>query len=146
LERELAAHPVKLELPKEPVLARFDFYLVQHALANLLVNAAIHTPPGTAIEVRAETTDECLLVTVADRGPGIPKEILPRIFEKFVRAPNAPTGGSGLGLTIAKGFIEAQGGTIAAANRPGGGAQFTLRLPRIEKPSESQPIDEHRKE
>jgi len=85
------------------MLARFDFSLVQHALANLLINAATHTPPGTTIEVRAQFAEDCLVLTVADRGPGIPSELLPRIFDKFVRAPNAPAGGSGLGLTIARG-------------------------------------------
>jgi two-component system, OmpR family, sensor histidine kinase KdpD len=70
-----------------------------------------------------------LTISVADHGPGIPQELLARVFDKFFRVPNSPTGGSGLGLTIAKGFIEAQGGTIAAANRPGGGAIFSLGLP-----------------
>jgi len=128
----LAAHPVKSELPPQPMLVRCDFSLMQHALANLLVNAAVHTPPGTAIEVQAEFADGSVVLSVADRGPGIAPEMMPRIFDKFFRAPSAPTGGSGLGLTIAKGFIEAQGGTITAANRPGGGALFSLRLPQSE--------------
>ncbi|MDB6036174.1 MAG: two-component system sensor histidine kinase KdpD [Verrucomicrobiales bacterium] len=133
LQRELSEHPVKMEIPAEPMLVRLDFTLLQHALANLLVNAATHTPRGTPIDVQARFAENALLVIVADRGPGIPPEILPRIFDKFFRAPNAPTGGSGLGLTIAKGFVEAQGGTITAANRPGGGAIFTLNLPQTEK-------------
>jgi two-component system sensor histidine kinase KdpD len=74
--------------------------------------------------------DSSLLLSVADRGPGIPTELLPRVFEKFFRAPNAAAGGSGLGLTIAKGFMEAHGATIIAANRPSGGAIFTLRFPQ----------------
>ncbi len=134
LERELSGHPVKLELPNEPMLVRLDFSLVQHALANLLVNAATHTPSGTPIEVQARLDCNTLILSVADRGPGIPLELLPRMFEKFIRAPHAPTGGSGLGLTIAKGFIEAQGGKISADNRPGGGAMFALSLPQSEKP------------
>lgn len=134
LPRDLAAHPVKTELPEEPMLVRLDFSLVQHAFTNLLTNAATHTPAGTPIEIRASLEDDLLILSVADQGPGIAPELLPRIFDKFFRAPDAPTGGSGLGLTIAKGFIEAQGGTITAANRPGGGAVFTLRLPQREKP------------
>ncbi len=129
LQRELSKHPVTLCLRPEPLLARCDFSLLQHALANLLVNAACHTPPGTSIELKAELRDGSAALVVADRGPGIAPELLPRIFDKFVRSPSAPAGGSGLGLTIAKGFIEAQGGTIAAANRPGGGAEFALTLP-----------------
>jgi two-component system sensor histidine kinase KdpD len=133
LQRELSGHPLTVELPSDPILVRLDFCLVQHALANLLLNAATHTPPGTAIEVRAAVADQVLTLSVADRGPGILPELLPRVFEKFCRAPGAPTGGTGLGLTIAKGFAEAQGGTVAAENRQGGGAIFFLRLPQREK-------------
>jgi two-component system, OmpR family, sensor histidine kinase KdpD len=139
LQRELAAHPVKLDLPAAPLLVRLDFSLAQHALGNLLLNAANHTPAGTPIEVQAQLADDSLVLSVADRGPGIPPEWLPRIFDKFFRAPTAPTGGNGLGLTIVKGFVEAHGGTIAAANRPGGGALFTLRLPQPEKPPTVEP-------
>jgi two-component system sensor histidine kinase KdpD len=130
LRRELAGRPLKLELPPEPMLVRCDFSLMQHALANLLVNAATHTPAATPVEIEAKAEDGSLILNVGDRGPGISTEIMPRIFDKFFRAPNAPTGGSGLGLTIAKGFIEAQGGAIAVTNRPGGGALFSLRMPQ----------------
>jgi two-component system sensor histidine kinase KdpD len=132
LERELTDHPIKLDLPPEPIVARLDFSLMQHALANVLVNAATHTPPGTGIEVSATVSDDHFVLSVADRGAGIPPQVLPRVFDKFFRVGNARPGGSGLGLTIAKGFVEANGGTISAANRPGGGAVFALRLPRTE--------------
>lgn len=133
LRRELSAHPLKMELPPGPMLVRCDFSLMQHALSNLLVNAAVHTPQGTEVEVRAELAELALVLSVLDRGPGIGSDLLPRIFEKFTRGTDAGTGGSGLGLTIAKGFIEGQGGTISAANRPGGGAVFSLRLAQTEK-------------
>ena len=136
LQRELAAHPVKLDLPSAPLLVRLDFSLAQHALANLLLNAANHTPANTPIEVSAQLANDQLALSVADRGPGIPPEWLPRIFDKFFRAPTAPTGGSGLGLTIVKGFVEAHGGTITVTNRPGGGVMFTLNFPQPEKPPE----------
>jgi two-component system sensor histidine kinase KdpD len=124
------------------MLAKFDFSLVQHALANLLVNAATHTPAGTPVEVEAQLADGSVVLSVADRGLGISDDVMPRIFDKFFRGPHASTGGSGLGLTIAKGFIEAQGGTITAANRPGGGAIFSLRLPQSEKPPLVDSADE----
>jgi two-component system sensor histidine kinase KdpD len=139
LQRELGTHPVKQEMAAAPLLVRLDFSLMQHALGNLLLNAATHTPTGTLIEVQAQLADEALVLSVADHGPGIPAEWLPHIFEKFFRAPTAPTGGSGLGLTIVKGFVEAHGGTIAVENRPGGGARFTIRLPQPEKAPASEP-------
>jgi two-component system sensor histidine kinase KdpD len=71
---------------------------------------------------------------MADNGPGIPPEALPHLFEKFYRAPGAAAGGSGLGLSIVKGFMDAHGGRVSAQNRPGGGAEFTLRLPLLEAP------------
>ena len=121
-------------MTKAPLLVRLDFSLMQHALGNLILNAANHTPASTPIEISAQLADEVLSLSVADHGPGIPPEWLPRIFEKFFRAPTAPTGGSGLGLTIVKGFVEAHGGSIAAENRAGGGARFTIRLPQKESP------------
>jgi two-component system, OmpR family, sensor histidine kinase KdpD len=138
LQRELVSNPVKVDVPPAPVLARLDFSLLQHALANLLLNAVAHTPKETPIEVQLRKVDDSLLLSVADRGPGVTPELLPRIFDKFFRAPNAPTGGSGLGLTIAKGFVEAHGGTITAVNRPSGGAMFTLRLPQVEEPPQTE--------
>jgi len=139
LQRELMTHPVQLELPAEPLLVRLDISLVHHALANLLLNAVNHTPAGTPLQVQAQLADNHLVLSVADRGPGIPAEWLPRIFDKFFRAPTAPTGGSGLGLTIVKGFVEAHGGTVTAENRPGGGVIFSMRLPQLEKPPVFEP-------
>ena len=139
LQPVLGGHSLKVESPPEPMLVRCDFSLMQHALGNLLVNAAVHTAAGTPIEVTARFVGGDLLLSVADRGRGIPPELLPRIFENFFRAPGAPTGGSGLGLTIAKGFIEAQSGSISAENRPGGGALFSLRLPQREPAPPTQP-------
>ncbi len=134
LHRELAGRPVQVETPDTPLLARLDFSLLQHALANLLLNAAAHTPPGTPITVRAERDAGRLTLSVADGGPGIAADVLPRVFEKFFRGANAPAGGSGLGLAIARGFVEAHGGTLAAANRASGGAVFTIQLPQSESP------------
>ncbi len=138
LRRELVAHPVRIDMPSEPLLAWLDFTLIQHALANLLVNAAMHTPAETPIDLSVRTTEDGVAWTVADRGPGIPSELLPRVFEKFFRTPTAPAGGSGLGLAIAKGFVEAHGGTLRAGNREGGGTSFTFTLPQPERPSLSE--------
>jgi two-component system sensor histidine kinase KdpD len=132
LKHELAAHPLQIDLPASPTLVRIDFSLIQHALANLLLNAACHTPDGTVVEIKTSLSKEQLLLSVADRGPGIAPEFLPRVFDKFARGTHAPTGGSGLGLTIVKGFVEAHHGTVTVENRPGGGAMFTISLPQTE--------------
>jgi two-component system sensor histidine kinase KdpD len=134
LERELSGREVKVEIAPKLPLARLDFTLMQQALSNLLLNAAVHTPAGTPVLIQAVQEPGWLILSVADRGPGLPPELGERVFEKFVRAPNAPAGGSGLGLAIVKGFVEAQGGQISAANRPGGGAMFTIKIPQSAPP------------
>jgi K+-sensing histidine kinase KdpD len=133
--RWLAAHPVESRVPASLPLVKADFVLLEQALSNLLVNAAVHTPPGTPIEVTARIDDRRLALEVADRGPGLPAADVERIFELFHRAPNAKPGGTGLGLAIVKGFVEAQGGKVSAANRPGGGALFTISLAAAEAPN-----------
>jgi two-component system sensor histidine kinase KdpD len=139
LERELAGRDVRIEVADKLPLARLDFTLMQQALSNLVLNAAVHTPAGTPIVIQARQEPERLVLNVLDNGPGLPPDLLQRIFEKFFRAPNAPPGGSGLGLPIAKGFVEAHGGRIVAANRPGGGAMFTILIPQTEKPPVQEP-------
>jgi two-component system sensor histidine kinase KdpD len=128
IEREMSRHKVSLEVAPGLPLVRMDFVLMQQVLTNLLLNAAVHTPPGTAVQLRAAMDSDALLLTVSDDGPGLPPDAVPYIFDKFYRAPSAPAGGTGLGLAIVKGFVEAQGGKVQAENKPGGGARFTIRL------------------
>jgi two-component system sensor histidine kinase KdpD len=139
LDRELEGRKVELQVQEKLPLARLDYTLTQQALANLLLNIAVHTPPGTSVEINASHRDSILQLSVADNGPGISAEVLPKIFEKFFRAPSVPAGGSGLGLPIVKGFIEAQGGQVIAENRPAGGTVFTILLPQTEQPPRSEP-------
>jgi two-component system sensor histidine kinase KdpD len=125
----LRNHKLEVDVAPGLPLALVDYVLLQEALKNLLANAAHHTPVGTSVQVTVRARDGMLVLTVADRGPGIPPALLQRIFDKFSRGSNAPTGGTGLGLAIVKGFIESQAGEVTAENRPGGGAAFTIRLP-----------------
>jgi two-component system sensor histidine kinase KdpD len=125
----LSRHRVEVDLAPGLPLVRIDYVLLQEALKNLLSNAAVHTPPGTPVVIKAGLRDQTLVLTVADRGPGIPAGSLPRIFDKFYRGPGAPTGGTGLGLSVVKGFVEALGGQVTAENRTGGGALFAIRIP-----------------
>lgn len=129
-EREpLVDRAVEVILPENLPLVFLDFALVEQALANLLGNAATHTPATSLIEVEAKTASDELTIMVSDRGPGVApgKEAL--LFDKFYRGEGARPGGLGLGLSIARGFIESQGGSLTVENRSGGGASFVVRLP-----------------
>lgn len=128
-EKELAHHKLTVSIPPRLPIIRADFVFLQQAVMNLLSNAAFHTPKGTAISLRVWTKDDRLFISVADRGPGLPPESLARVFDKFYRGPDAPTGGTGLGLSLVKGFVEALGGAVTAENRIGGGAEFIISLP-----------------
>jgi two-component system sensor histidine kinase KdpD len=134
LEKELARHPVTNNLPRNLPLVEIDFVLMEQVLVNLLLNASLHTPAGTRIQIGAEAGERDIALTVTDNGPGLPPESLAHLFDKFYRAPGAAAGGSGLGLSIVKGFVDAHGGQVSAQNRPGGGAEFTMRLPLKEAP------------
>lgn len=131
---ELASREVSVRVPPRLPLLRADFRLIEQALVDLLLNAAIHTPAGTPVEVSAAAGGGKVEITVADRGTGVPADVLPRIFDKFFRAPGAAAGGTGLGLSIVKGFVGAHGGHVQAANRAAGGAVFTIELPLQELP------------
>ncbi|WP_303813732.1 cell wall metabolism sensor histidine kinase WalK [Acidaminococcus timonensis] len=101
-------------------------------LYNLITNAIRYTTPGTTITLQTEKTDKGVRLTVADEGPGIAPEDLPHVFEQFYRGEksrNRASGGSGIGLSLAKSFVEAQGGTIHAENRKTGGAAFIVEFP-----------------
>jgi two-component system sensor histidine kinase KdpD len=137
LEQELSQHAVSVSVQGDMPLLKLDYGLMEQALINLLHNAAVHTPPGTSIRVEASADEKECVISVSDSGPGLPEEVLPKVFEKFYRAPDAKTGGTGLGLAIVKGFVEALGGTITASNRAKGGAEFVIRIPLQTETSKS---------
>jgi two-component system sensor histidine kinase KdpD len=123
-------HAVKLTLPSDLPLIPFDFVLIEQVLVNLLDNAYKFSPPGALIEISARLQDDYLQVSVADQGTKIPETELERIFDKFYRAPDGQrTAGLGLGLSIAKGIVEAHGGTVFAKQRAGAGMEIGFRLP-----------------
>jgi two-component system OmpR family sensor kinase len=120
---------VTLEAP-EPVVLAGDQAHLRQAVANLVTNALRHTPAGTPLEVNARLDDGCALVSVRDHGPGLNGEALDHVFDRFWQADAARAGTSaGLGLAIVSGIAAEHGGTATAANAPGGGAVFTIRLP-----------------
>ncbi|NVJ16962.1 PAS domain-containing sensor histidine kinase, partial [Myxococcus sp. AM010] len=103
-------------------------------LGNLVGNAVKHTPMGGEVEVRVSRDARGVRFEVRDTGEGIAVEQQARIFEKFYRAPGAPAGGAGLGLSIAKDIVQAHGGDIGVVSAPGQGSTFWFTLPRREEP------------
>lgn len=131
---ETAGHPLEIVIPDDLPPIRADFALTEQALANLLLNAARHTPAATPIFITAgrERDRGRVFFTVADRGPGFPLEMRERLFQKFERGDAARAGGLGLGLSLVRGFISAQGGEVVVGENPGGGAVFTIYLPHTD--------------
>ena len=135
-------HPISVTLPAGLPLIQADALLVEQAIGNVVGNALAHTPPETRIQIDAATAPGRLTLRITDDGPGIAPAILPHIFDKFVRAePVAASradGGdsTGLGLAIAKGIVEAHGGTIAAESPVAGGhgTRITFSFPREDAP------------
>jgi signal transduction histidine kinase len=117
--------------PPRGVRAHADSDRMEQVLSNLLDNALKFTPPGGRVTVTLGERRGQAYVWVEDTGPGIPADDLPHIFDRFFKADRSRSGrhGAGLGLAIARRLVVAQGGQIAAENRPGGGARFTVTLP-----------------
>jgi signal transduction histidine kinase len=126
-------HTVVLDVPPQLPPAMGDVNALGHVVGQIVGNAVKYSPAGGEVLVRARSDDACLQVEVADRGVGIPPGREEDVFAPFVQAAEVNTrefGGVGLGLYIVRQLVEAQGGTVAAANREGGGAVVTFRLPR----------------
>lgn len=107
---------------------RVDPAWTAEALGNLLKNCMEHTPAGGCVSLEARQTPLFTEFTVTDTGPGIDPEDLPHLFERFYRGKNADENSVGIGLALARQIVTAQNGTLQAANRPGGGAKFTMRF------------------
>lgn len=130
LLEEKRLHFVKNMAPSLPV-RQLDPDRVNQILYNLITNAIRYTHPGTAILLQTEPAGKRVRLIIADEGPGIAPEDLDHIFEQFYRGDksrNRASGGSGIGLSLAKSFVEAQDGTITARNRKEGGAEFVVEL------------------
>jgi len=126
---------VSINLPDELPLVNVDYHRISQVLRNLMENAIAHTPEDGTITVSATRQDNFVEVAVVDTGEGIPAEDLPLIFDRFHRVDKSrtrATGGSGLGLTIARRLVEAHGGTIQAQSEPGKGSRFSFTVPVVE--------------
>ncbi|HEY4200739.1 MAG TPA: sensor histidine kinase KdpD [Devosiaceae bacterium] len=127
-----ARHHVEVDIPADLPMLRLDPVLFEQVLFNLLDNAAKYAPDDTTISIRGWPDSGSVFLQVIDEGPGIPPDDLERIFDTFyrVRKIDQVRAGTGLGLSICRGFVEAMGGTITAANRADrSGAIFTIKMP-----------------
>ncbi len=133
VERERArGHPVRVTCPAALPALHIDYVEIDQALSNLIENAAGYAPAGTDVEVDVRSRTGAVEVRVSDRGPGVPADARDRVFEPFERADGGRRTGTGLGLTVAKRFVQAHGGDIRVEERDGGGATFVLTLPASE--------------
>jgi two-component system sensor histidine kinase KdpD len=140
LQKRIEGRPIEVRLQKDLPLVKLDAVMIEQVLVNLMENAVKYTPAGSPLEIGAEARAGEVVVQVADRGPGIPKGLEERLFDKFYRAaPERAQSGVGLGLTICRAMVEAHRGRIWAENRPGGGAVFRFTLPLDEAPPQVAP-------
>jgi len=128
---QVESHDCTLTVDVPPVLptVRADRLHIERVIANLVSNAVRHTERGGEITITATARVSHVAISVTDTGSGIPADYLPRIFDKFVQVPNAPSGGAGLGLAIAKHIVEAHGGQISVRSEIEHGTTFTFTLP-----------------
>ncbi len=127
----IAKHHVEVSVPEDLPPVLLDYVEIDQVLSNLLENAAKYAPANTAISISVRHVGEALQIEVADRGPGIPPSALSQLFAPFYRVPEpgSRVKGTGLGLAVAKGLVEAHDGRIWAENRRGGGTRFVFTLP-----------------
>ncbi|HET6446101.1 MAG TPA: sensor histidine kinase [candidate division Zixibacteria bacterium] len=120
---------IQLDLPEEPVLARFDSAALEKALSNLIDNAIKYSAEGAKIAVWLSVKNSLALITVRDYGQGIPEEEMEIIIDRSHRGSNARGDGSGLGLAIVQEIIAIHGGELSARNEDDGGCIFEIDLP-----------------
>ncbi len=133
-------HRLRIAVPDDLPPVFIDPVEIDQVVANLVENAVKYTPAGAEIAVSAAVADGELRVSVADQGPGVSSDALPRLFEPFYRSPATSTvRGSGVGLAVARGLIDAHGGRIWAENDDGRGARFTFTVPSAPLEVEPEP-------
>jgi two-component system sensor histidine kinase BaeS len=131
-ELRAAGLTVRTRIGTEPLPVRADADRIHQALGNLLSNSARYCRPGDSVTVTASAEEDAIFVEVADDGPGIPADELPRVFDRLWRGSAARdrSVGSGIGLAVVKELITAHGGKVTAFSQPAGGTRIVIRLPR----------------
>lgn len=128
LKLQLQNHKIEIDVPEKIPFVKMDFRFMEHALSNLLLNAAIYSPAGSRIRIIARESSKFLELRIEDQGPGVPIEVTEKIFKKFYRVPGSPPGGTGLGLSIVKSIVDAHHGLAKVENKEVG-ASFIIQLP-----------------
>jgi two-component system sensor histidine kinase KdpD len=127
LKSELVGHQLSIDLPDSLPLILADISLIRQVFLNILRNAIMYTPLGTAVEISSGKPEKDMIsVTIRDHGNGVPEDSLGYLFNKFYRVPGSKSGGTGLGLAIARAFVEAHGGHLTAFNHPEGGLSVSI--------------------
>jgi two-component system sensor histidine kinase KdpD len=132
LRPRLAGRRVEIDIPSDAPLVNADAVYLDQVIGNLLENAAKYVPPGKRIHICARSSGPTLLLTVEDSGQGAPDEALPRLFDKFYRAPSSRSAGrpgTGIGLAVVRGLAEAMGGSVQARRSALGGLAIDVSLP-----------------
>lgn len=129
LAEMLVEHPVETEIEEDVPLVEMDLELMELLLGNILINSAENSPPGSPITIHVQQNLHRLIITISDKGKGIPTEELDKIFEKFYRIPGSQRERAGLGLAIAKNIVEAHQGKIWIRNRAEGGTEAIIDIP-----------------
>ncbi len=135
------SHQLVFRTDENMPLCKIDVGFTEEILYNLLHNSIQYTPKNSTVDIEINYQTGNCIIAVADNGAGFPENTLSHVFDKFYRLPNTKTGGSGLGLSIVKGFTEAQNGTVKLENRPTGGAKFTISIP-----TETSPVNHFKNE
>jgi two-component system sensor histidine kinase KdpD len=129
LSKEPHEQQVDIDIENDLPMIKIDINWFKQAILNILRNAVIYTPAKSSIYIRSFLAeDKRVVIEISDNGPGIPEDSLKRIFDKFYRVPGSRSGGTGLGLTIAKAIVEAHNGHIIAENKKEGGLKFQIFL------------------
>jgi len=124
---------IHLDCPQGSLYVNADFYMITQSLKNIIHNALVHGPEGEEIDIHVRIMDQKIRISVIDQGEGIPKETLAKIFDKFYRGAKTKKGGLGLGLSIARRFVQLNEGDVEAENLSPNGFMVTITLPMAEK-------------
>jgi two-component system sensor histidine kinase KdpD len=129
LSKELETHTIEKSIQEDFPIIKLDFGLIEQALFNILHNASVYTPDGSTISISCGYENNQLIIVVADTGKGFTEVELNSLFTRFYRVNKSDAGGVGLGLSIAKGFVESHNGQLTVENNVPHGAKFTIKIP-----------------